>query len=335
MSVYDCSRHFSQTDLVLHLILFFSAQTLQSTYSAKDILACALARECLCSSLHGTSGSREDKQEISNQRRQVVWPVVDWSDGGSTKKRCHCRRVLYMVADGHEERNIWRGEASAFSWIHPEDLPDPSSSSSRPILWLLNRILLYLLTKPDLKCLLGSKPSQLKTALRVGGLDCWIWIKPRQFKQVRRPQTGMSLKLSSNQIVVLTRNAWQHDWQELCWGVNLVRWQVDLVLVAPSSCLRWRLEGTKYLLGLSTAHQSSSGVAMLLGALKLGSAEGGHPGLFRFLPIWNPICDPCVMDLFWFAPSCRYVCRTEQNKSGEPLSALIPALMSSSKLGIP
>ena len=66
----------------------------------------------------------------------------------------------------------------------------------------------------------------------------------------------------------------------------------------------------------------------------LGSAEGGHPDLFRFYPI-----SPFSSDLFRFAPICfrecpdlfrfvlfssdlfRFVFRTSQNKSGQPLSA--------------
>ena len=64
----------------------------------------------------------------------------------------------------------------------------------------------------------------------------------------------------------------------------------------------------------------------------MGSAEGGHPGLFRFVPI-----SPFSSDLFRFGvrsllsgiprfvPICsvffRFVFRTNQNKSGKPLSA--------------
>ena len=68
-------------------------------------------------------------------------------------------------------------------------------------------------------------------------------------------------------------------------------------------------------------------VSELLGAPNLGSAERGHPDLFRFVPI-----SPFSFDLFGFAllvfgnvPICsdllRFVFRTNQNKSGKPLSA--------------
>ena len=64
------------------------------------------------------------------------------------------------------------------------------------------------------------------------------------------------------------------------------------------------------------------------------SGKGGHPDLFRFVPIFPvffrfvPICVPCYReypDLFRFAPFSsdllRFVFRTDQNKSGKPLSA--------------
>ena len=69
----------------------------------------------------------------------------------------------------------------------------------------------------------------------------------------------------------------------------------------------------------------------------LGSAEGGHPILFRFVPISPFSSDlfrfaflvfgntPICSDLFRFAPFSsdlfRFVFRTNQNKSGKPLSA--------------
>ena len=65
----------------------------------------------------------------------------------------------------------------------------------------------------------------------------------------------------------------------------------------------------------------------------LGSAERGHPNLFRFprflrfVPIWAPCFGntPICSDLFRFLPICsvffRFVFRTNQNTSGKPLSA--------------
>ena len=49
----------------------------------------------------------------------------------------------------------------------------------------------------------------------------------------------------------------------------------------------------------------------IIGAPNLGSAEGGHPDLFRFVFCYLPICS----DLF------SEQIRTNQNKSGKPLSA--------------
>ena len=67
----------------------------------------------------------------------------------------------------------------------------------------------------------------------------------------------------------------------------------------------------------------------------MGSAEGDHPDLFRFVPI-SPFssdlfrfaflnCFQECPDLFRFVPFSsdlfRFVFRTNQNKSGKPLSA--------------
>ena len=76
----------------------------------------------------------------------------------------------------------------------------------------------------------------------------------------------------------------------------------------------------------------------LLGAPTLGLAERGHPDLFRFVPICSPFSAdlfrfalllfgnaPICSDLLRFAPISsdlfRFVFRTNQNKSGKPLSA--------------
>ena len=92
-------------------------------------------------------------------------------------------------------------------------------------------------------------------------------------------------------------------------------------------------------LGIMVATLSSSGAPFVLdplllfdcvsvGAPNLGSAEGGHPDWFRFLPIcfdlrsWFsgiPPCVPICSGLLHFFRSVR--CRTNQNKSGKPLSA--------------
>ena len=69
-----------------------------------------------------------------------------------------------------------------------------------------------------------------------------------------------------------------------------------------------------------------------IGAPGLGSPERGHPDLFRFVPI-SPFSSNLfrfAFLVFWNAPICsdwlrfhlfRFVFRTNQNKSGKPLSA--------------